>query len=169
VATSVYGLLELADVAPLDLEWVDRTIDGGGCTRRWSLRGLTPPLDLLDRLLWEGVVLQQAIRRDGLTVGLLQLVNLDLQNGHAELAVLIAAPAPPGWTSSAAAFVQRAFGSFPLRKLSLHCVPGELVAQEALGAGCERVGVFRRHLRRGGDVFADVDVFELWVDHVPGC
>jgi hypothetical protein len=155
--------MRLTNVVPEDIGWVDAVVDRAACTRRWSLRGLTPPMPLLWSRLWDEVAVQQAVRDDeGTPVALLQLVHADLHHGAAELGLLADPDHVDDLAPAIDAFLARVFRDFPLRKLTFGAVVGELRVGDCLGARAQPVGRFARHHHLGGDLYADVEVYEVW-------
>lgn len=155
--------MRLTNVVPADVEWADRTLDDGECTRRWSLRGRTPPRAVIWALLWQDVTAQQAVRSDGGDpVALVQVTGLDLVDGVADAAVL----ATPGRAADvgplATAFLDQVFRDLPLRKLSVAAVPGELDVPDYFGPRAELAGRLARHVRRGAEAYADVEIYDFW-------
>lgn len=153
----------LRNVVVSDLAWVDLAIDRWDRTSRWSLFGLTPSLQALRDLLWLGPVQQQCVTTTaGEPAALVQLVEPDLHNGLAELA-LLADPDHIGVVAEGVEeFLAHAFRDFPIRKVGVNVVEGELDVPGYLPAALSPVGRLERQVRRGQDRFADVLLYELW-------
>lgn len=155
--------MQLTNVVPDDIGWVDTVVDRWECSQRWSLCGQTPPMPLLWALLWDDVTVQQAVRGDGSdAVALLQLVNVDLHNGVAGLGVLADPDHVPQLQAPVTGFLARVFRDFPLRKLTFGAVAGELRVADCFGNRARRVGRFHQHQRRSGDGYADLEIYEVW-------
>lgn len=160
---------ELSNVVPEDLEWVDHAIDSWDCSRRWSLRGQTPSPALLRARLWEGVMMQQAVRFvDGSPAALLQLTNVHLVDGVAEVAVLAHPNERPQVAGSVTGFVDRAFRDFPLRKLGVIAVAGDLDVPAYFGLGVCAVGRMPGHVWRPNGTYEDLEIYDLWRDEACG-
>jgi hypothetical protein len=155
--------MRLTTVVPDDVGWIDAVVDRWECTRRWSLRGRTPPMPLLWSLLWDDVTAQQAIRDErGAAVALLQLVHLDLDNGVAELGLLADPDHVHRWSGPLDDFLARVFRDFPLRKLTFATVAGDLRVGELFGARAHQTGRLYRHHHFGGGLYTDVEIYEVW-------
>jgi len=158
----------LTNVGLTDLEWIERSIDDWLATARWSLVGLTPSIQGLNRLLWNEVAVQQTVRSESHeAVGLLQLANVDLHHGIANLELLANPLATGQVTAGIEAFLARVFADVPLRKVGIEAVRDEVDVQLLVGPAVRQVGCRERHVRRGEFAFADVQVFELWREDLP--
>lgn len=159
--------MQLSTVRPADVEWVARAIDSWDCSSRWSLRGQTPSPEQMQRLLWDQVYLQKALRTDaGAAAGLLQLVDLDLHDGIGRLGLLLDRARMTSLAPGVEDFLRLSFRNFPLRKI---CVVAPCDAFDApgwFGPQLRCVGTFAAHERRGRDTYADVAIHEIWRDGV---
>ena len=105
--------------------------------QRFRLRGQTPSPEAFHRLLWEGVVCQFIVCRDGgVPVGLVSCFEPDHRNRFANLAVLTNPHVDAGTCvpRATARFVTHLFRSFELRKLYAHMLACNF-AQVASGQG----------------------------------
>jgi hypothetical protein len=157
----------LEDVVPVDLNWIERALDSWDCTLRWSLLGLTPSVQHVSHLLWQGVAMQQKVRRERATpAALLQLANIDLLHGFAELALLADGQEFDLVRAGLADFLTRAFREFPIRKVCVTAVPMDVDVSAYMGQKLQPVGRLERHVRRGENQFVDVELFELWKENL---
>jgi hypothetical protein len=155
--------VRLTDVVPGDIGWIDQVIDRWDGSSRWSLRGQTPPLPLMWALLWDDVATQQTVRDDdGHAVALFQLAHVNLHDGVAELAMLADPEHVAHLGPLATAFLARVFRDFPLRKVTFGVATDERSITHCFGPRAQPSGRLRQHRRRGGDVYADVELYEMW-------
>lgn len=161
--------MRLTNVVPSDIEWIDQVVDGWDCSNRWSLhaRGLTPSPTVLGVLLWGDVMVQQVVRSEvGSAAAVFQLTNVNLLNGIAELALLADPQEAPRLADPLAAFLARVFRDFPLRKVGFATVTGDLDVSTYFRTAAQLVSRLPQHLRRGGGIYADLEVYDIWAGAV---
>jgi hypothetical protein len=150
-------------VVPGDIGWIDQVIDRWDGSSRWSLGGQTPPLPLMWALLWDDVAVQQAVRTDdGRAVALFQLAHVNLHDGVAELAMLADPEHVQQLNPLVATFLARVFRDFPLRKVTFGVAADERSITDCVGRRAHPAGRLRQHRRRAADVYADVELYEVW-------
>jgi hypothetical protein len=162
---SVVGQMRLWQVTTSDIDAIERSLGAWQCTERWALGGTTPPPSLLERIMYEGVSLQYALRADdGGTRGLVQLTSVNVSDGVACLELT----ADPSYADTADAairkFIDEAFTDFPLRKLVVSAPEDDLDLVACLSTALRQVGYLRGHRRRGPGSYVGVNIYELWAE-----
>ncbi|MCP4307564.1 MAG: hypothetical protein GY788_22370 [bacterium] len=104
-------------VVPADIEWIAEAALSWARTTRWVLKGMTPSPEMLSRLLWEDVTVQQILVDSAGPAALIQLHDVDFQSGYGYLGLVVRPPAYAELEALIAAFIQGCFADFPLRKL----------------------------------------------------
>lgn len=154
--------MQLGMVGPADVEWISAGVDAWDASIRWAVGERAPSFPMVWNHVWSGVPVQLAIRSaDGTPVGLLQLTDLDLENGLAQLSLLLDRVHADAAAAATRAFLARAFRDFPLRKIMI-AVPVDAEATLRVAHAVGRpVARLAEQKRRAADVFVDVQLFEV--------
>jgi len=161
--------VRLLEATVEDHKWIGAVTELWSSTQRWSLRGRTPSPFLLEKLLQEDVALQRvAWADDDRPVALLQLVDVDLDNGFGHLALLGNPKRPDEVRAALMAFLTVGFQQPQLRKVCLMAHADELDVEAFLGDVARKVGSLAGHERRGPDDYVDLLLYEIWKEALPG-
>ena len=164
--SQVFASPRLDPVSARDANWLPDALGRWGCSLRWSdVWGQTPSPDGLSRLLWQDVFVQRAVRADGdRTVGLIQASKFRIEDGVADLDLLV----DPAYLVAADGvleeFLSQVFADHPLRKLCLAICSDDLALTPHLARVAQQVGCLVEHRRRGRDHFVDINLYEIWAD-----
>jgi len=147
--------------SPADAGWLAQAMDEWDCSVRWALRGRTPSPSVVQGLLWSGVTAQRVVRTaDGVPAALFQLVDVDLVNGLAQMALVVDPPRADDLTPLLADFVAKVFRDFPLRKIVATAPSDAPAVQQCLGSLGRLVARLAGHHRRTASEYVDVLVYE---------
>jgi hypothetical protein len=148
-----------------DTGWVFDVVERWARCYRWSLRGQTPSPALIEQLLSAGVALRRMILTpEGLPAALVQVADVDRDNGHAQLGLLVDPGRVADVGPSIRIVVDDAFELLDLRKLCLAVEEGVLDVPTAIGESACQIGRLRAHERRADGGYIDVLVYEIWRD-----
>jgi hypothetical protein len=154
--------VELGPVAPSDVGWLVDVVDDWDCSARWALRGVGVSPSTVQRLLWTGIVAQRVVRTPGgRPAGLLQLTEVDLRNGVADVATVLDPERQADLVDPMGRFVAEVFRDFPVRKVLVvsPCDAGAVcTCAGSLGQEAARL---RDHHRRSPGDFVDVVIYEV--------
>lgn len=118
---------------------------------------------MLDHMLWENIVLQQAATTSaGETVAIVQVAGANMDNGYAALELLVHPEHVADVDAVVGDFLDRVFRELPLRKLCLSAVEDELCFPPCLQPTAKTAGRLTAHERRSDEVYVDVVFYEIW-------
>jgi hypothetical protein len=159
--------LTLGNVYPEDVQWIDQALGDWYCSQRWSFNDYAPWPEVIREALWLGVTAQRVARTDGgVPVALMQLTGLDLERGVAELDALACRDHSMSIRATFREFLAVSFRDFPLRRISLIVVDGDMDVSACLGPIAAPVGRLLERQRRAPGRYADVELFEVSEDSV---
>lgn len=166
--TRAIAVGHLVDVGPADRDWVAAALPEWDSTERWSgWRNQTPSPYKLTQLLWQGVEFQRvALSIRGTTLGLFQLTNTDLEDGHASLEMLMRPGHGEELNGLLERFLTEGFSELRLRKVILASTTSDLVLPPYIAANAHLAGSLRAHRRLSARRYADVNLHELWAQAV---
>jgi hypothetical protein len=157
--------MRLSDLHPFDIDWVADAWGRWAGTARWSGPGHTPSPEMLEQLLWAGSLVQRVVTApDGRPVAVLQVTGADLDSGNGYLELFLDPAHGTETDRAVAAFIDRVFVDFPLRKLLLDAVDGELDLPPCLDGVAVQAGCLTANERRGEGRYADRHLYEIWLD-----
>jgi len=158
--------MELGAVTPGDAAWLGDVMDDWDCSTRWALGGVAVSPTVVQGLLWNGVAAQRLIRsRDGQPAGLVQLAEIDLRNGVAQVALVLDPERKDELAAPVAAFVATVFRDFPLRKVMVVAPSDAAAIGACLDPVWAVVARLRDHHRRSAADYVDVLIYEVRRNH----
>jgi hypothetical protein len=150
-------------VVPPDGDWISEAAFSWLRTHRWSYQGRTPTPEMIGRLLWDGVMVQEVVEDDNRRpVCLTQLYRVVLQSGYGYLGLL----ASHGHTGDLGPFVDRfcrgVFRDFPLRKLYVEVLAdhADLVIG-AVGSPTRLEATLMQHERVDEETYMDLRIYSI--------